>query len=308
MTDIADILALATVRTVTWFLAHLPNRLAHPVAYFLIRLSLLALRRSTSVARKNLAIALPSLSEVERERVRIRSLHVLAEALVGFSKMPQLNREQLRTIFDFKKVNALADQMRKRSPGVGLLVATMHFGNFELLAIAFSAIDHPIDILARGFGLSRLDAWWNSRRTIYGNRVFNRVGGYAEVTKRVRRGRDVALLVDQNVKRNHAIFVDFFGIPTATTKTIAIAALRTGAQILLVADGDAGEGRHKVLFREIKNLRDENGSFERKVELMTAELNHRIEEIIRQQPERWFWIHRRFKTRPLGESENVYSR
>ena len=66
-----------------------------------------------------------------------------------------------------------------------------------------------------------------------------------EIEKRLNRGRDVSLLFDQNVKRSHAVFANLFGIPAATTKTVALAALRTSAPVMLLTSAEVSPKKFK---------------------------------------------------------------
>ncbi len=114
------------------------------------------------------------------------------------------------------------------------------------------------------------------------------------------------MLFDQNVKVNHAVFSEFFGIEAATTKSVAIVALRTGAPILLSTCAIIGRNKYKLYAFKIHNPIDEEGTQQQKISSITRELHQRVEEVIRLHPEQWMWIHRRYKTRPPGEKENLY--
>jgi len=182
----------------------------------------------------------------------------------------------------------------------------MHYGCFELTVQYHCQHDRPVQILARGFGIARLDEWWNKRRQLLGNEVFFRQGGYQAMVRSLAAGKDVGVLFDQNVKANHAVFVDFFGIRTSMTKSVALAALRTGAPIVFIAAAWLGENRHRLFFAEIKTDFPESMPTDEKVQRISQALNSQAETIIKLHPEQWFWIHRRFKTRPTGELENLY--
>src|SRR5690606_20029609 len=105
------------------------------------------------------------------------------------------------------------------------MMATGHLGSFELLAHCVSMYGFPISFVVRPFKLERLNAWWSGIREAAGNRAIARSGAFKEILKELTSGRDVAVLFDQNVTRNHAVFVDWFGRPAATTRTVALAAL-----------------------------------------------------------------------------------
>ena len=208
---------------------------------------------------------------------------------------------------NYEEVREIVEDLRARNPGKGMLFPTIHFGSFELLLQTQCLMDRPLAALARGFGLPRLDAWWDARREMFGNTIFSRAGGYKEIERRLNRGEDVTLLFDQNVRGGHAIFVEFFGIPAATTKAIGLAALRTGAPILFSTAVQLEPERHRIIVREIPNPIHGPGSKQEKVHKITAALHRAVEDVIREYPEQWFWIHRRYKTRPPGEPETMYS-
>ncbi len=142
---------------------------------------------------------------------------------------------------------------RAQSGGTGVILPTLHFGSFELLAQIWSFVDRPFAFLARGTDLPMFDRWWNRRREMFGSRVLWRRGGFREMVDALQAGTDVGVLFDQNVKKHHAVFVEFFGRQAATTKSIALAALRTGAPIIFAVCVDLGDGRYEILARSVPN-------------------------------------------------------
>jgi KDO2-lipid IV(A) lauroyltransferase len=119
-----------------------------------------------------------------------------------------------------------------------------------------------------------------------------------------------AILFDQNVTRNHAVFVNWFGVPAATTRSVALAALRTGAPIYVASIRYEGSDRYYVDAAECEYsdvYRKEELSNDDKVVIITQRLADQYCEMIRKFPEGWFWMHRRWKTRPEPEAAKVYS-
>ena len=122
-------------------------------------------------------------------------------------------------------------------------------------------------------------------------------------------GMDVGVLFDQNITRNHALFVDWFGRPAATTKALALAALKTEAPIFVVAliqkDVDrnfyeCGECNCSDIYSNTVLSKNE------KLLQITESLVRRYESLILKNPESWFWMHRRWKTAPEGNAEDFY--
>lgn len=302
-----DILLLGLVRTLFLALEVLPDTLARKLARFYVSILFLFMPRLAGVARRNLSVVFPDKAEDEREAILEESKSVLAENLFGFSRIPRLNQEKAELLCEeYEHANAAMEDLYTHKEGLGVLLPTIHFGSFELFIQVHALRHKPVSILARGFGLPRLDRWWNARREMHGNQLFARSGGFKEIVRRLKNGEDVVVLCDQNVKQNHAMFVDFFGHPAATTKAVALAAHRTGARILFGSPLKNGEGTFAVTAEKILHPDEVEGDTEEKLHACMEDLHRAFERQILRRPEGWFWIHRRWKTRPPGEPENFY--
>lgn len=307
MSAVKDVLALWLLRFVIFLTRVLPERLAMGICRGIIFGLRVFMHRIDAVAMRNCELVFPEMSTDERQRIIDGHYESLARNIYYFANIPTLTKEKAEQMFDFSAVASEYNRLRGQSPDVGVLVATMHLGVFELCIQAIALCIHPIAILARGFGMKRVDTWWNKQRATYGIEVFARRGGYQEILNRLKAGQDVALLADQNVKANHAVFVDLCGLEAATTKTVAIAHIRTGAPVLFSVSASRGDGTHEIMFEPLTDNIPENLNTDEKIQLISQRMNLAMEKVIRKYPEQWFWIHRRFKTRPFGEPETLYS-
>ncbi|MCC6954213.1 MAG: hypothetical protein IT290_08855 [Deltaproteobacteria bacterium] len=304
---LVDILITSFVRTFVAVLSVLPERLAIRCALGFVQLGIRFTPRYRAVAARNLELIFPEKSKEEHERIFQGSLRVLARNLQLFAIMPTLKREQLEQMFDYTAAREKLKELNEKGAGAGLLILTLHYGCFELLVQAHSCLWKPTNILARDFGLPRLDRYWWGRRQHFGSRVFSRSGGYREIVTRLRAGEDVAVLFDQNVKASHASFVDFFGIKAATTRAPAVAALRGKSPVVVTVTVEVAPNKFEVLFEEVPSPAIGEGTNEERIAAFLEHTHRVAERFIRLHPEQWFWIHRRFKTRPAGEPENMYS-
>ena len=119
----------------------------------------------------------------------------------------------------------------------------------------------------------------------------------------------MALLFDQNVRLGHAVFVDFFGVKAATTKAVALAALRNGAPLIVSSIAYLGQDRYRLdaVECDLKAILEDNAlSTDDKVFRITQIATSHFEKMVREFPEGWFWLHRRWKTRPEGQPEDLY--
>jgi KDO2-lipid IV(A) lauroyltransferase len=258
---------------------------------------------------RNLRLAFPEKDEAWRRSILQASLFFLSRVLLDFSRLPRLTPAWVKAHVECDFIERYRE-LKRDQPSTGILVSTGHLGSFELLAHCMPMWGHPLSFVVRNFEWKALDRWWTKSRERYGNRVINRKGAFKEVAQLLRAGKDVALLFDQNVTRNHAAFVEWFGVLAATTKTPAIAALRAQCPVVVAGIISLPNDRYRVLVEECNfsdlynNLEMTN---EEKVFRITSELARRYEGMIRQQPEAWFWMHRRWRTRPEGETENLYA-
>ena len=119
----------------------------------------------------------------------------------------------------------------------------------------------------------------------------------------------VGVLFDQNVTRNRAVFVNWFGIPAATTKAVGMAVLRCRPHVLVAGLISTGHDRYEMHCTELNfDVLCENSSAseEEKIRRITEEVVVEYEKLILQYPQGWFWMHRRWKTRPTEEDKEDF--
>jgi KDO2-lipid IV(A) lauroyltransferase len=119
-------------------------------------------------------------------------------------------------------------------------------------------------------------------------------------TRSLKAGRVLGYVIDQNQPRRRAIFPTFFGVPAATSPTPAVLAMRTGAALVFTVSVPLGDGRHRVVIEPIEP--PATGDRTAAVLAFMQDANDRLERWVRRHPDRWYWLHRRWKTRPEGEA------
>jgi len=302
---LVDLLAVLFCKTVFGIIRVLPRPLGLLITKLLVRLILLFIPRAKFVALRNLELCFPERPRAEHLAIYERSLKILAENLLFFARIPSVTKESLEQSFDYDAALPIFSRLHQENER-GILIVTAHFGYFEGLVQAQALLVKPLAVLVRAFDLPKLDAWWNARREHHGGVVFGRKGGYKQLVRFLNEGTDVAILADQNVKKNHAVFTPFFGHQVATTKTVALAALETDAPVVVGLAPPIGKGRSAGKLYLLPRITSLPGSREEKMVSFTSKMNAILEQEIRACPEAWFWIHRRFKTRPPGEAESLY--
>jgi len=286
-------------RFLLFFFAALPLRAAMRLGGSLAGLGRLFPRLSRT-AERNLQLAFPDISEVERRKMLRGCFENLGRLLAVFSHLTKLNRQPIEQLIE---IDGLEHLVRAQQRGRGVILFTGHIGAWELTSFGLSMCGHPLSFLVRRIDNPKIEALVDRTRTHLGNRTINKRLAAREMLQILRGGGVVGILVDLNTLDREGIFVDFFDVPASTTFMPAKLALRTGAEVMPVfAPWD--QSRKKFLVKI-----DEPVSFEKldqeeeDVKRLTQAFTRVVEGNIRRYPDQWLWIHRRWKTRPPGEPE-----
>ena len=143
-----------------------------------------------------------------------------------------------------------------------------------------------------------LDAWFMAGRQRFGEvKMLNRDDGVKPIIANLRQGGLLYLLPDMDFGRRDSIFVPFFGIQTATITGLSRLAKAAGAAVVPCVTRmlPGGQGYRVEIGDAWADFPSED------IEADTARMNAWIEAKIRTMPEQYYWVHRRFKTRPIGE-------
>lgn len=277
-------------------LAWAPPALADRLALLYVRVLDFALPRLRRTASRNLALAMPELAPARRREIADGVFRSIARVLVAFAKFPAIRRENLARWIRCEGMEHVDRALRQ---GRGVLFATAHLGNWELSAYAFALLAAPMDVVVRPLDNPSVDAMVERRRTLSGNRIIGKREYARAILKALAGNRAVGILVDQNSAADAGTFVDFFGTPACAGVGFAKLAARSGAAVIPgFALWEEKERRYVLRFRPPVAL---TGDAARD----TQAIQYEIERTIREYPDQWLWIHRRWKTRPPG-SPGIY--
>jgi KDO2-lipid IV(A) lauroyltransferase len=245
------------------------------------------------VALRNLEICLPDLKP--RERQRIASLHfgylgvaALTQGLVwGASRrrLARLVRIRHRERFD-----------RLHAEGRNLIIMVPHFIGLELGGAAFTALVHPGMYMYQKIRNPVIDAQMHGSRVRFGALSVERQDDLRGVVREIRKGTPFFYLPDQDAGRRRGIFAPFCGLPASTVPMLGRFARMGDAVVIPTYARYAPWGRGLELIFD-----PPLGSFPSgDARADTAYMNQVIERRMRTMPAQYFWVHRRFKTRPPG--------
>jgi len=276
----------------------LPRPVARAVGAWLAALGYFLRPPLRRAAISNLRVAFPEWSDAQRLRTIRQLVKHLGWMAGEFSQFPRYTRENIEQIVVLDGFENFAAAQRR---GKGVLFLTGHMGAWELAPFAHALYGHPLHFLVRPIDNPRVDALVNRYRCLSGNRPIEKNNSARAVLKILGEASTVGILADQNTSLEEGVFVDFFGVPASTTTGVARLALHTGAAVVPgYIFWDTAVGKYRLRFEPAIELAC-TGDTAQDIRENTARFTRVIEDYARRYPDQWLWVHRRWKTRPLGE-------
>ena len=281
-------IAIALVKSLEWS----PMPVARGLSGIYARLLDRAVPRLRRVADRNLSMAMPHLDARGRATVVDGVFRSIARLLVGFAKLPSIRKDNVAGWIHYEGFEHFAEGIRR---GRGVLFATAHLGNWELSAHAHALMAAPMQVVVRPLDNPLIDRLVESRRALTGNRPIGKREAARGILKALAANQAVGILIDQNAAVEESVFVNVFGIPAAANVGFAKLAAHSGAAVVPgFALWSEEEQRYVLRFYPPLEI---TGDAARDTQALQAVL----EGVIREYPDQWLWIHRRWKTRPPGE-------
>lgn len=280
----------------------LPRRVARAVGSWIGAIAFRVLGRLRRVGLRNLELAFPKMRAADREATLRSEYRNLGFLLAEFCKMPGYTPAATG---GFIRYEGLENYLAARDRGKGVLVLTGHLGAWELSSFYHSLMGMPMGMVIRRLDNPLVDEFVNRIRCLHGNRVIHKDDFARGLIASMRAGETVGILMDTNMTPPQGLFVPFFGVLACTASGMARIAAKTGAAVVPgFLLWEQSEQKYVLHFgEELEVVR--TGDAEQDALANTASFTAAIEKYIRQYPEQWLWLHRRWKTRPPGE-EGIY--
>jgi KDO2-lipid IV(A) lauroyltransferase len=244
-------------------------------------------------ARINLAIAFPDWALERRELVMLESFANLGRSLAEVCLMLADHNGKL-----FDRVEIEGREQLSALPS-GALILTAHFGSWEFCAAALAHKGYPVSIVQHGFENPAIDRIVTGWREASGMQTLTMGDAALGIFRALKRGRFIALLMDQNAKPDEGVFAPFFSHPACTRSGPVLLAMSRGAPLVPVFFYRVGRGgQHIARIAAPLDLEEEGSDPDGALLRNVGRVNTTIEEAIRRAPEQWIWSHRRWKTRP----------
>lgn len=253
------------------------------------------------VTKENLARAFgDALTDAEAQQMAFGMWRHLFRTVVELVQAPRkLHMANYRRLTQFVGLRETNEALLS---GRRLLLLAGHFGNWEIALSLFGMWGFPLGVVAREMDNPLLDRWFRDYREGRGHRQMFKKGGFDDMLVLLQKGGNLALLCDQDAGPR-GLFVDFFGHPASTFKSIALLALEYDAIVVVGCSArtpdnftDSTWSQFEVRCEAVIDPRALTS--DNPVREITQGFTDALERAIRRRPEQYFWVHRRWKSEP----------
>ena len=297
-----DYLVYLAVRLVVAFAQMLTIAQSYALARFLAWVTYKVDARHRMVGIENLRLAYGDrYDDPQRDRI-VRSVYLhfcmmIMELLHIPRKIHVTNWRQYARLVGHPPI---LDRFMTGGP---MILLTGHYGNWELAGYLFGLFGYPTYSVARTLDNPYLDRFLRAFRERTGQKLIPKSGGYDQILEVLQSGQALSMLADQDAGQR-GMFVEFFGRPASTHKAIALLAIEHQAPVVVGVARRIGPGfRYEIRCAEVIQPGEFTGSAE-DARLLTQRYTSALEELIRQDPTQYLWLHRRWKHQPQPRGQS----
>lgn len=259
-------------------------------------------RRHRRVAEENLAKAFPDWKPTEVRAVALENFRRIGEAYASAIRTPGMDSNELLARIEFVGLEELLQDGTDR-----LVVATGHFGSFDLLAHGQKR--WPEWHLATTYRAQRfvpLNRALQRLRDLTGVQFIERHEAAHAITGLFSRGKAILALFSDQHGGGKGLWLPFMGHHCSCSPAPAVLSLRYKATLVMAICYRTGLARWRIEVGSVIPTHDENGQ-ERSIESITRDLQQQYEIAVRRDPANWFWVHRRWKPPSLHQKAHGHA-
>ncbi|MSP53785.1 MAG: hypothetical protein EXR81_06015 [Gammaproteobacteria bacterium] len=278
--------------TLFWLFTRLPYRLMLACGAVLALLASKLSPKNAAILDRNLALCFPDLSLTERQKIAKDCWKAHGMGAMETVYLCWGNLNKLKNRLDVKGLEYLQESLKT---GQGIMLLSAHMTSLDLGGFMCSTVTRPVSTTAKHQRNSLVDCLINRARYRYLQYVL-----FAEDLKRVnqllKEGQRIFFAFDQDYGRKGSVFAPFFGVPTATTTTVARIAKSTNSIAIPAFLVRLPHGRYLLEFQPpLANYPSDDPIAD------ATQYNAAIENIVRRYPDQYGWTYKRFSTRPENE-------
>lgn len=260
-------------------------------------------KRRVERARSNIRRAFPEMPEQEVRQLAIDSICYMFRLFMvdGLSTPRMITRWNWQ---EHVELDEFGEALHRLSEDSSVLMVTAHCGNWELLGFVMGVLGFPITALARPLDNPHLDRWLLGVRQAAGMRILTKWGATEQIEGMIEGddpvGRRIGFTADQNAGDN-GLYVPFLGRLASSYKSIGLLAMKYNIPVI-AGYAPRTEDGFKFRVKVVDTFGPDDWSSQPDpLFYITARFNHAIEKMVRESPDQFLWIHRRWKSRPRWE-------
>ena len=278
----------------------LPLRVLQFIGKWFGLLALKTNKKRLYITQRNLEVCFPELSDLERDKLTRKVAEESGKWFFESGYVWYRKPDKLRDKVSVKNPELLEAAYNKNK---GVIIILPHLGNFEFINY-YLPFNYPFGSMYRPFKDSDFveDMIFKGRSRVGTTMFATNTSGVRGAYKHLKEGKVLAVLSDHLPIKNAGVFAPFFGIPAHTGKLAHALAKFNHSEALLAAVIRLPRGRgFEITFSNIKGMDCDD------VVESTTTMNKAIEDAVRQAPEQYQWVYRRFSRQPDG-AEKVYKK
>lgn len=253
--------------------------------------------RHRRIIRGNLSASFPERDAVWVDATAKACYAHLGKVAMEIPRLLSWSREKIISCVRVMQPERLARMHEFKAEGKGAFMLTGHIGNWEWLNMVWGWLVGRTEVVARPIDYAPADRLVTDWRSRAGQKVIPKAGSARMLLRSLRQGSFIGILLDQNVDWYDGEWVDFFGRPACSNKGLALLAMKTKAPVIPVWSWRRDDGGFEIhIGEEMSPII--TGDKTQDVWDNTQAYTKALEDIIRQRPEQWFWLHQRWKTKP----------
>jgi len=285
-----------TVKSLVWAVKFLPNSAVYKILKLVAKLFFKYEKRRSTLTKRNLKLAFPTKSDdaineiakkaYESVAITIAEIVLMINDKLDYENLMNNKEESLKKLHEYTK-----------NSKNGVIIITAHFSNWEFGAQFLPRNGYPMIAVGREGNNKLIEKNFTTPfRERFGNKNIYKKTAMLNIIKALKNAKNVGLLIDQKSGGKSSIKAKFFGEDADTTTSIATLKLKYNPTIIPIFMPRDEKGNYTPLILEpVEYTAEEESDKAKKIELMTQKYNDIFEEVIKEYPEQWFWMHNRWR-------------
>lgn len=290
-------LLLASAQCLSWKWAH---RVGMGIGTLLYKLKI---RRDVAIINLDIVYG-DKKSATEKEWIYKESMLNLGRVIINYLRLPYMGPSFWEKNCDWKNESILKDAINRKN---GVLLIAGHIGMMDLPGGKFGMGGYPVAVVGKNIKNPAIDRLVIETRNAMNLGTIKPKGSMERIFAGIQRGEAIAMAIDQNMKKEYGIFLNWMGRPASSVRSPAYVVRETGVPVIAGYCFQKDVDRFEVVLTEEIKWESIPDDPERELAVNAQHQADALQRIILDKPELWFWIHRRWKLQPKG-LQNPYKK